>query len=67
MTQLCLYFPQSFGAERTRIHWLGLWGTGSEYKRQAVVTVYEAIGNAKDNDAKDDAARAQHPKSLEIH
>mmetsp|Transcript_21993 Transcript_21993/g.50846 ORF Transcript_21993/g.50846 Transcript_21993/m.50846 type:complete len:206 (-) Transcript_21993:81-698(-) len=54
VTQVCLYFPQSFGGERTRIHWIGLWGTGSEHKRQAVVTVYEAIGNAKDNDVKDD-------------
>eukprot|EP00439_Symbiodinium_sp_Y106_P070526 s534_g12.t1 len=54
VTNVSLYFPHSFGGERTRIHWIGLWGVGSEHKRQAVMTVYEAIGNAKDNDVKDD-------------
>ena len=48
MTHLALYFPASFGGERTRIHWIGLWGVGSEWKRQAVVTVYEAIPNASE-------------------
>eukprot|EP00931_Biecheleriopsis_adriatica_P060794 TRINITY_DN36518_c0_g1_i1.p1 TRINITY_DN36518_c0_g1~~TRINITY_DN36518_c0_g1_i1.p1 ORF type:complete len:206 (+),score=48.22 TRINITY_DN36518_c0_g1_i1:58-675(+) len=54
VTQLVMYFPESLGGDRTRIHWVGLWGIGSEYKRQAVVAVYEAIGNAKDNDVQDD-------------
>mmetsp|Transcript_96600 Transcript_96600/g.171767 ORF Transcript_96600/g.171767 Transcript_96600/m.171767 type:complete len:206 (+) Transcript_96600:27-644(+) len=54
VTHLSLYFPESFGRDRTRIHWLGIWGIGSEWKRQAVVAVYESIGNAKDNDVKDD-------------
>eukprot|EP00434_Breviolum_minutum_P024196 symbB.v1.2.021363.t1/scaffold1842.1/size99098/3 len=54
VTHLCLYFPESLGGDKTRIHWIGLWGVGSEHKRQAVVTIYESIGSKKDNDVKDD-------------
>ncbi|CAJ1439426.1 unnamed protein product [Effrenium voratum] len=54
VTSVCLYFPQSFGGERTRIHWIGLWGVGTDHKRQAVMTVYEAVGQRKDNDVKDE-------------
>ena len=34
---------KGFGGDRGRIHWIGLWGQGSEHKRQAVVTIYEAM------------------------
>mmetsp|Transcript_842 Transcript_842/g.2462 ORF Transcript_842/g.2462 Transcript_842/m.2462 type:complete len:207 (-) Transcript_842:16-636(-) len=54
VTHLCLYFPTSLAFEQTRIHWIGLWGTGSSHKRQAVITVYEAIPNASEKTAKDD-------------
>ena len=27
---------EGLGGERTRIHWIGLWGVGSEHKREAV-------------------------------
>lgn len=59
VTHLCLYFPQSLGGDRTRIHWIGLWGVGSEHKRQAVVTIYESIGSKKDQDVKDDVMPTQ--------
>mmetsp|Transcript_62776 Transcript_62776/g.149794 ORF Transcript_62776/g.149794 Transcript_62776/m.149794 type:complete len:207 (-) Transcript_62776:90-710(-) len=54
ITHLSLYFPTSIGEEQTRIHWIGLWGVGSSHKRQAVVTVYEAIPNASEKMTKDD-------------
>ena len=28
--------PPGLGGDRTRIHWIGLWGVGSEHKRQAL-------------------------------
>mmetsp|Transcript_2458 Transcript_2458/g.5419 ORF Transcript_2458/g.5419 Transcript_2458/m.5419 type:complete len:207 (-) Transcript_2458:52-672(-) len=59
VTHLALHFPASLGGERTRIHWIGLWGVGSAWKRQAVVAVYEAIPNASDKQVKDEAAGAQ--------
>mmetsp|Transcript_125288 Transcript_125288/g.348603 ORF Transcript_125288/g.348603 Transcript_125288/m.348603 type:complete len:206 (-) Transcript_125288:124-741(-) len=59
VTHLALFFPASLGGERTRIHWIGLWGVGSEYKRQAVVTVYEAIPNASEKQVKDESAPTQ--------
>merc|ERR1711924_393744 len=43
VTQICLYFPMSANEERTRIHWIALYGQGSQHKRQAVCTVYEAV------------------------
>mmetsp|Transcript_69844 Transcript_69844/g.130499 ORF Transcript_69844/g.130499 Transcript_69844/m.130499 type:complete len:207 (-) Transcript_69844:60-680(-) len=54
VTHLCLHFPNSINGEQTRIHWIGLWGTGSSHKRQAVVTVYEAIPNASEKATRDD-------------
>mmetsp|Transcript_39132 Transcript_39132/g.110599 ORF Transcript_39132/g.110599 Transcript_39132/m.110599 type:complete len:206 (-) Transcript_39132:91-708(-) len=59
VTHLAMFFPASFGGERTRIHWIGLWGVGSEYKRQAVVTVYEAIANASEKQVQDEHAPTQ--------
>ena len=32
-----------FGGERTRIHWIGLWGVGSEHKRQVGMHAEESI------------------------
>mmetsp|Transcript_139613 Transcript_139613/g.434286 ORF Transcript_139613/g.434286 Transcript_139613/m.434286 type:complete len:206 (+) Transcript_139613:64-681(+) len=59
VTHLALHFPANLGGERTRIHWIGLWGVGSEYKRQAVMTVYEAIPNASEKQVKDESAPSQ--------
>lgn len=59
VTHLSLFFPASLYAGRTRIHWIGLWGQGSEGKRQAVVTVYESIPNASEKHVEDSAAAAQ--------
>eukprot|EP00746_Dinoflagellata_sp_MGD_P058175 gnl/MRDRNA2_/MRDRNA2_249472_c0_seq1.p1 gnl/MRDRNA2_/MRDRNA2_249472_c0~~gnl/MRDRNA2_/MRDRNA2_249472_c0_seq1.p1 ORF type:complete len:207 (+),score=44.38 gnl/MRDRNA2_/MRDRNA2_249472_c0_seq1:42-662(+) len=49
VTLLHMFFPESFGEDRTRIHWIGLKGIGSEYKREAVTCVYEAVPNAADH------------------
>lgn len=49
VTLLHMFFPESFAEDRTRIHWIGLKGTGSEYKREAVMCVYEAVPNAADH------------------
>ncbi|CAE8655711.1 unnamed protein product, partial [Polarella glacialis] len=54
VTSLALLFPENLGGEQTRIHWIGIWGVGSEYKRQAVQCVYEAVASRKDNNVKDD-------------
>eukprot|EP00928_Gymnodinium_smaydae_P041779 TRINITY_DN28233_c0_g1_i1.p1 TRINITY_DN28233_c0_g1~~TRINITY_DN28233_c0_g1_i1.p1 ORF type:complete len:192 (-),score=7.14 TRINITY_DN28233_c0_g1_i1:375-929(-) len=43
VTHLSLYFPESHGGSFTRIHWLGIWGYGSEHKREAVHTKYELL------------------------
>mmetsp|Transcript_46449 Transcript_46449/g.107215 ORF Transcript_46449/g.107215 Transcript_46449/m.107215 type:complete len:206 (-) Transcript_46449:125-742(-) len=59
VVQLALFFPAALGGERTRIHWIGLWGVGSEYKRQAVVAVYEAIPNASEKQVQDENSTMQ--------
>lgn len=59
VTHLALFFPASLGGERTRIHWIGLWGVGSEYKRKAVMCVYEAVPNPSEKQVKDDSAPTQ--------
>merc|ERR1712216_476189 len=59
VTHLSLYFPTSYGEEQTRIHWIGLWGVGSEHKRQAVQCVYESQPQAKEGWIKDKLGGAQ--------
>merc|ERR1712176_1069126 len=59
VTKIALFFPSSFGGDRTRIHWIGLWGVGSAHKRQAVNCVYEAIPNASEKQIKDEYGAAQ--------
>jgi len=60
VTHLAIFFPTSIGGDRTRIHWIGLWGVGSEYKRQAVITVYEAVANPSEKQVKDEAMGSNH-------
>lgn len=56
VTHLAMHFPASFGGEQTRIHWIGLWGVGSDYKREAVVTCYESRANIADHRQPDDVS-----------
>jgi hypothetical protein len=58
VTHLCLHFPSSVAEERTRIHWMALYGQGSEWKRQAVTCVYEAVANPKEKQVKDEQGGA---------
>jgi hypothetical protein len=46
---LDLHVPSSFGAEQTKIHFVGIKGEFSERKRQAVQAVYEAKPLPKDH------------------
>lgn len=47
---LSLHFPSNFGAENTRIYYIGLKGEWSEAQRQGVVICnYEAMPNAADH------------------
>jgi hypothetical protein len=39
---LIMFFPSNFGAERTVIQYIGLKGQATNYRREAVETVYEA-------------------------
>lgn len=38
---LTLYFPENFGGDTTRIHYIGLKGEWTEIKRDPIITVYE--------------------------
>lgn len=42
LVQLIMFFPSNFGAERTVIQYIGLKGQATNYRREAVETVYEA-------------------------
>jgi len=39
---LCIHFPESLGADQTRISFVGLKGEHVERKREAVEAVYES-------------------------
>jgi len=62
VTQIALYFPTSFNEEQTRIHWIGLWGQGSQHKRQAVQCVYEAVANPSEKQVRDEEGAFQDIK-----
>lgn len=49
VSHLTLYFFENYGAETTKIFYIGLKGIGSNYKRRAVVTTYEASPNLADH------------------
>jgi hypothetical protein len=53
-TSLTLYFPTNFGAKNTKIYYIGIKGTSTNYKRQIVHTVYESKPNPSDHKVKDD-------------
>jgi hypothetical protein len=49
---LVLYFPSNFGAETTRIHYIGLHGKFTSLNRDIVQTVYELRPVPDDNKTK---------------
>ena len=61
-SHLVLHFPQDDNAadagESKEIFWLGFKGIPSEWKRQAVVTVYESQANLADHDKAPDEEEA---------
>eukprot|EP00397_Hematodinium_sp_SG-2012_P064390 GEMP01090975.1.p1 GENE.GEMP01090975.1~~GEMP01090975.1.p1 ORF type:complete len:209 (-),score=47.83 GEMP01090975.1:295-900(-) len=60
ITALSLHFPEAIGAGSQQIFWIGLKGQGSEWKRQAVVTVYESQANVADHKVSEDALGQQN-------
>mmetsp|Transcript_3315 Transcript_3315/g.7797 ORF Transcript_3315/g.7797 Transcript_3315/m.7797 type:complete len:213 (+) Transcript_3315:314-952(+) len=58
LTMLVMHFQTDEAAEEKEIFWIGLKGTPTEWKRQAVITVYESQAQAADHEAPDDAFAA---------
>ncbi|CEM35675.1 unnamed protein product [Vitrella brassicaformis CCMP3155] len=56
VTHLTVFFDENFGANQTRLYYIGLRGQGSSYQRKAVVTVYEARAELQDHEIKDQEA-----------
>ncbi|KAJ3158150.1 hypothetical protein HDU86_003102 [Geranomyces michiganensis] len=50
--KLTLYFSENFGADTTRITYIGLKGEFTEIKRDPIVTVYELAANPADHKTK---------------
>ncbi|TPX62988.1 hypothetical protein PhCBS80983_g00157 [Powellomyces hirtus] len=46
---LTLYFPENFGADATKITYIGLKGEWTEIKRDPIITVYELAANPADH------------------
>ena len=44
-----MYFPENFGADMSRIYYIGLKGEFRSAKRQAVDVMYEAQAQRKDH------------------
>ncbi|SOV81244.1 thioredoxin, putative [Plasmodium sp. gorilla clade G3] len=49
VSYLTLYFYENYGADTTKIFYIGLKGVGTNYTRKAVETVYEASPNLSDH------------------
>eukprot|EP00252_Welwitschia_mirabilis_P009499 TRINITY_DN2213_c0_g1_i1.p1 TRINITY_DN2213_c0_g1~~TRINITY_DN2213_c0_g1_i1.p1 ORF type:complete len:204 (+),score=42.88 TRINITY_DN2213_c0_g1_i1:227-838(+) len=50
VANLTLHFPENYGAETTKIHFIGLRGEATKNKRDTVATiVYEALPNPSDH------------------
>ncbi|CDJ41429.1 hypothetical protein, conserved [Eimeria tenella] len=58
-SSIVLYFPENFGGDCTEIFYIGLRGVGSNYRREAVQTVYEARANMKDHKQPEGEFQAQ--------
>eukprot|EP01066_Platyproteum_vivax_P008979 Platyproteum_vivax@DN3904_c0_g1_i2.p1 len=62
VTTLCMYFEGNFGAKSTKISYIGIRGEGSQWKRQAVITTYEASANLKDHKVPEDETNSAAPQ-----
>lgn len=51
---LTLFFPESFGMDRTKIFYIGLKGVNMKFKRDIVEAVYESRPTAEDTRARGD-------------
>ncbi|KAI0346323.1 DUF1000-domain-containing protein [Trametopsis cervina] len=49
VTSITLFFPQSQGADSTRIYYIGFLGQWSERKSEPVIAVYESRANPADH------------------
>lgn len=61
-SHLVMHFPQDENAgEAKELYWLGFKGIPTEWKREAVVTVYESQANLADHEkAPDEQAAARN-------
>lgn len=50
LSSVTLFFPTSQGADTLRIYYIGMLGTWTERKREAVITVYESQANLADHE-----------------
>ncbi|CAA9990022.1 thioredoxin, putative [Plasmodium knowlesi strain H] len=57
VSHLTLYVCENYGAEITKIYYLGLKGVGTNYTRKAVEAVYEASPNLSDHKVKGAASK----------
>ncbi|CAD7970523.1 unnamed protein product [Amoebophrya sp. A120] len=58
LQQLVIHFETDETAEEKEVFWIGLKGTPTDYKRQAVITVYESQANVADHEAPEEAFAA---------
>ncbi|CAD7970525.1 unnamed protein product [Amoebophrya sp. A120] len=58
LQQLVIHFETDDSADEKKVLWIGPKGTPTDYKRQAVITVYESQANVADHEAPDDAYAA---------
>ena len=50
---LTLYFPSNYGADKTRIEYIGLSGDATPLVKDPVITIYESAANPADHKVKD--------------
>ncbi|KAJ3118368.1 hypothetical protein HDU96_002210 [Phlyctochytrium bullatum] len=61
---LSLFFPSNFGADTSRILYIGLKGEWTEVKRDPIITLYELAPNPADHQKLKSAAENMAPESF---
>ncbi|KAJ3299763.1 PITH domain-containing protein 1 [Borealophlyctis nickersoniae] len=56
LRNITLYFPENFGADTTKIYYIGLKGEWMEVKKDPIITIYELAANPADHKTKADVA-----------
>ena len=59
VSRLSLFVADNYGADHTRIYYIGLNGVSTNYKREAVQAVYELQANPEMNATKGHVAGSQ--------